>query len=211
MAAMRELVYTLLGEGATDKRLVHPIDWAIRQIAPDLSFRGQWADHRVIAPTRHGLNARVASAVEEYPCDLLFVHRDADSTDPAPRRAEIDEAATEEPATVPVIPIRMLEAWFLFDESAIRSGAGKPRGRAELNLPSVVEAERMADPKSVLRDSVRAAAEVTGRRLRRFNDSEKADRVAELVTDFSPLRAGVGFPAFEHDLAAVLPGLIERL
>lgn len=49
-----------------------------------------------------------------------------------------------------VIPVRMTEAWLLFDEAAIRQAAGNRLGRAPLALPPLDEVEQEPDPKSLL-------------------------------------------------------------
>ena len=36
-----------------------------------------------------------------------------------------------------VIPIRMMEAWLLFEEQCIRQAAGCPRGKVPLGLPKL--------------------------------------------------------------------------
>lgn len=103
--------------------------------------------------------------------DFFVVHRDADNAGPTARRREIEEAVaalTPTPALVPVIPVRMTEAWLLLDESAIRTVAGNPRGRTRLDLPKLHEVERHPDPKALLRKCLLDAAEVTGRRRDRM-------------------------------------------
>jgi len=99
--------------------------------------------------------------------DFVVVHRDADNAGPAARRMEIYDAVgslATKPSCVPVIPVRMTEAWLLLDEGAIRFVAGNPRGRMPLGLPNVKEAEDRADPKQILAAVLLQAAHVTGRR-----------------------------------------------
>lgn len=99
--------------------------------------------------------------------EVVVVHRDADNAGIAARQQEIVQAVaacSPESSTVPVIPVRMTEAWLLLDEEAIRFVAGNPRGRTPLTLPKRHELERAADPKEVLRDCLLDAASVTGRR-----------------------------------------------
>jgi hypothetical protein len=99
--------------------------------------------------------------------DVVVVHRDADGIGPNARRTEIETAVQEvgqEFALVPVIPIRMTEAWLLLDEPAIRQVAGNPNGRMTLGLPTLREVERIADPKTYLRDCLLTASGAAGRR-----------------------------------------------
>lgn len=99
-----------------------------------------------------------------------------------------------------VIPVRMLEAWLLFDEVAIRKAAGNPGGKCQLNLPNLRRLEEIADPKNELHSVLQQASELTGRRLKKFNVYEKIFRVADLITDFSPLRQLSAFQALETDI-----------
>jgi hypothetical protein len=146
--------------------------------------------------------------MEFYPCDLLFVHRDAEK-EPAERRyAEICEAVgslkAAPPAWVGVVPIRMTEAWLLIDDHAIRAAAGNPNGTEDLPLPPVVSLEGVADPKRVLYDCLRKASGLTGRRLHKFRDQQAARRVADYSDDFSPCRRLTAFARLEKDIQSVL-------
>jgi hypothetical protein len=150
----------------------------------------------------------MARALYEYPCDILFVHRDAEREPREKRLAEIRRAAGDAgvPVFIPVVPVRMTEAWFLIDERAIRQAAGNPNGETALQLPKVASLEKVPDPKKLLRDSLIRASEKTGRRLQQFERDlgERAQRVAELIEDFSPLRQLAAFKDFEKDAGEVL-------
>ncbi len=69
---------------------------------------------------------------------------------------------------VPVVPVRMTEAWLLLDEVAIRSVAGKPRGKAKLTMPRASEVESLPDPKDLLMRLLLDASEAKGRRAANF-------------------------------------------
>jgi hypothetical protein len=103
--------------------------------------------------------------------DVIVVHRDADNAGPPMRMAEIEAAVRQvgsNAQVVPVVPVRMTEAWVLLDEQAIRHVAGNPNGRSPLSLPTLKEVERLADPKTLLAECILAAASVTGRRRDRL-------------------------------------------
>lgn len=103
--------------------------------------------------------------------DLAFVHRDAEREPAESRRAEIAsgaEAAGVTEPVVPVVPVRMTEAWLLLDEQAIREVAGRPSGSTPLDLPKRAAVERAPDPKDVLKAALATAAELSGRRARQF-------------------------------------------
>jgi hypothetical protein len=98
----------------------------------------------------------------------------------------------------------MTEAWFLFDETAIRRAAGNPRGTVSLNLPSLRHAEDLPNPKQVLVSALRKASGFTGRRLTKFHPGEARYRLAEGLGDFSPLRVLPAFQQLEADVRQFL-------
>lgn len=103
--------------------------------------------------------------------DLVIVHRDAEGQDRQFRREEIragvDEVKPGLPS-LPVIPVRMTEAWLLVDEAAIRRVAGRPTSTDALDLPSPERVEQVPDAKRVLQRALETASGARGRRLRRF-------------------------------------------
>jgi len=147
--------------------------------------------------------------MELFPCDLLFIHRDAERQTREMRLQEIEEAIVkvEVQSLTPrvcVIPVRMQEAWLLIDEAAIRRAAANPAGRQRLNLPPLTRLERLPDPKRVLYRVLSDASGLTGRRRERLNLRQLAYRVTELIGDFSPLRNLSAFTALEADLIHVV-------
>jgi len=206
---MSELRITLLGEGGSDRALLQPITWLLRQHAPELAIQAAWADlGRLWTPPR-GLGERIVQSARLYPCDVLFVHRDADHADPAERVGEF-QAATQRarrqdnvrPPIICVVPVRMLETWLLFDEAAIRTAAGNPRGRQPLELPPLRSLEALPDPKRSFRDVLRAASDLPAQRRRKLRVSP--ERVAELIDDFAPLRSLAAFARLEDEVRQLL-------
>lgn len=145
-------------------------------------------------------------ALQLYPCDLLFVHRDAESEDRETRVVEIrqhlDELADQ--TAICVVPVRMQEAWFLFDERAIRLASDNPGGRMTLSLPPLDRLESVADPKSVLFDLLYKASGLRSGRLHRFVPALRLHRLAEIIEDFTPLRRLPAFRALEDEMKGVL-------
>lgn len=194
--------YTLLTDGTSDRSLVSALDWVIHRHGRPIEGRS-WADLSLLPSPPRRLRERIDAAIQLYPCDLLFVHRDAEREPWEARQAEIGRAAEACAVPyVPVIPVRMTEAWFLHDEAAIRLASANPRGRVSLELPPIHKLEELPDPKAALEQALLAAAEVSGRRLsqRRRGLPRMRARVAELTGDFSPL---IGLPAFDRLLADV--------
>ena len=209
MAGDRLLRSTLLAEGTSDRALLQIIRLTLSaHVGPSvLIAEPQRADlYRLPLRVKEDRGAWVRSVVEEYPCDLLFLHRDADSAGRDKRLEEIAgwTAAAKLPAgatvtSVPIVPVRETEAWLLLDEKAIREAALYRDGVAPLNLPGPAKLERMDDPKSALDEALRAASGLSGSRLRHFGLNKARDRIA--VTDLARLRRLPAFVAFEHDLS----------
>jgi hypothetical protein len=171
------------------------------------NFSGQWAELRSLRPPPRLLSEKIRMALALYPCDLLFVHRDAEGESRDLRVAEIRDhlqAAGSRQTTLCVVPVRMQEAWLLFDEAAIRSAADNPRGRIPLALPPLKRLEEIPDPKSVLWDLLANASGLRPGRLRRFDPAPRIHRLADLIEDFSPLRRLSAFQALEEDLRRLL-------
>jgi hypothetical protein len=103
-----------------------------------------------------------------------------------------------------VIPVRMMEAWLLFDKERLREAAGCPLGNAPLDLPRLRSCEGLADPKERLHRCLRVASEKRGRHLKKFNVDSTLHRLSELIPDFSPLRKLSAFRRLEDELQSVL-------
>ena len=209
---MTDLRYTLLTDGPTDRALMPILTWLLRGCGVRCAVQPVWADlGRLRVRGKLSLAERMGLAVEYYPCDLLFVHRDAEREPRQNRYDEIMRAIGElrrdrrvvTPA-VCVVPVRMQEAWLLFDMEAIRWAAGNSAGRQPLSLPSIQVLESIPDPKEVLYDLLRNASELNGRRLDGFDVSERAVRVTSFIDDFSPLRALPAFAALEDDVSMLV-------
>ncbi|RKH60966.1 hypothetical protein [Corallococcus llansteffanensis] len=207
---MTPLTYTLVADGPSDRCLEPIINWTLAQaMKPSAALiDSQFADFRDTPGAPRRLDERITRAVEQFPCDLLFVHRDAERDSPERRRDEIAEAIRDVGLAhvVCIVPVRMTEAWLLFDEPAIRRAAGNPHGTVSLNLPAASRFEVLPDPKQVLGDALLMASEAKGRKLRQFQRdiSMLKHRVAELIEDFTPLRRLSAFQAFEHEVRAIV-------
>lgn len=206
----RRLRYVLVTDGSSDACLLRPIQWLLAENGWR-GAQGRWADLRLVPDPGTDLAQRLRLALALYPSDVLFVHRDSEAAALASRIDEIERAVAAVGVSVPhvcIVPVRMTEAWLLHDESAIRGAAGKPKGRTPLRIPAGKRLEQLADPKSILRDALLTASEASGERLRkkRKEFGSMRYRVAELITDYAPLRALEAFRRFEHDLQQVLEG-----
>jgi hypothetical protein len=207
---MKELRYTLLSDGSSDRALLPILTWLLRVHHVKYAIQPIWADLRRLPKPPTKLLPRIISSLKLYPCDLLFVHRDAEKEPREKRLTEIQEAIAQTIKSVPVppavcvVPVRMQEAWLLFDEAALRRASGNPRGRQILQLPTLTKLEERPDPKNDLYELLRQASGLTGRRLKNFPVRERAQRVAELIDEFTPLRALPAFQALEAELEQVI-------
>jgi hypothetical protein len=204
--------YTLVADGPSDRALTHVIDWAVREAVAgeDCELAPRFAD-RESGPG--DLAERMRSAVTAFPCDLLFVHRDAERMARDVRCEEVREAAEAARVALPVavVPVRMTEAWLLLDANAIARAADRV-GDLELELPPVSRLDRLPDPKSVLHQLLRDASGKSGRHHRRFarDIGNRVQRVAEYIETFAPLRALPAFREFEAETVNALRRMPRR-
>ena len=207
---MNSLRYTLLTDGSSDRALIPILNWLLQQHLPDCAIQPEWADLTRLPkpPSSEDLPSRVECSVRLYPCELLFIHRDAERCELEDRIKEIEDGLEKmkdfDLPTVKVIPVRMTEAWLLFNESAIRTAASNPNGNVELALPRLNYVESLPDPKNVLHEALKRASQLSGRRLKKFKPHSCIYRISELIDDFSYLRALPAFCAMENELKNIL-------
>lgn len=202
--AQRDIRFTLVTDGSSDAVLLSLLEWVLRQYS-DCLPQPTWADLRRVRQPPRRLKDRIALALSLYPCDLMFVHRDAEKESRATRVEEIRRSVVGiEPPAICVVPVHMQEAWLLFDESAIRRAAGNPRGRSKLTLPRVDRLEHEADPKGLLHGLLREASGLSGRRLKDFSSVRAAHLLGQYIADYSPLRCLPAFEALEEEVQAIV-------
>jgi hypothetical protein len=195
------------------------INWALKQNDQlrNVTIVPQFYDPRGTMTPSRKLEERLQDAIKLFPCDVLFIHRDAEREPPEKRRREIDMAiaalGNSVSYWVPVIPVRMTEAWLLIDEKAIRQSADNPNGNVALKLPRLSRLESEPDPKEILNQQIIIASEKSGRRLEKLRrPSELAwrrGRVAELINDYRPLRSLDAFQAFAERCLTVIDDLMK--
>lgn len=203
---MEELRYTLLSDGPADKALMPILTWLLRQHVPNLPIQSRWADLRWLLRPPRELHEKIQESIYLYPCDLLFVHRDAETASLDVRLNEIRQAVldasieNETSTVVCVVPVRMTEAWLLFDIDAIRQAAGNPNGTVPLNLPNLSRVEALPNPKRVLHDILREATDRSTRRKKYYDTNRAVQRIPECIEDFSSLRRLPAFVALEEEV-----------
>jgi hypothetical protein len=132
---------------------------------------------------------------------VLFVHRDAEAQPADLRREEISNtllwAAVRH---IPVVPVRMTEAWLLADEHAIRSAAGNPNGMENLNLPELLRLEALPDPKQVLYEALITASGLNARRRARLPVHQRVHLIPNYIDDYSVLNVLDAFRRLQEDI-----------
>ncbi len=209
---MHILHYTLLSDGSSDKALMNIINWTLHQLIPNLPISGQYAELGKLKNPPKNLALKIQKAVELYPCDVLFVHRDCESKDQSifeTRLKEIKDAFnknnfTEHNNLVRIVPVVMMETWLLIDEIAIKKAAGNRNYNESLNLPRPKNLETLTDSKDVLHQCLKQASGRKGRRLSKFNIHSAVHLVAEYIDDFSTLNNLKAYQYFEIELKEVL-------
>lgn len=196
------LRYVLIGDGPSDDVLHQPILWTLRRLRPNLVV-----GESPFVPRRHRPPGDVIEeAASIHAPQLILVHRDAEKEAPELRRREIPTMA----GVVPIIPVRMTEAWLLIDEAAIRTAVNRPRGKEPLALPPLATLERRPDPKADLEAALfLAAGSPSGRNKKRLESTLPSlkRRVAEGISTFEPLLQLSAFRRWHDDLAAALDRL----
>lgn len=201
-----------IGEGSSDSGIATHI----RRIAAEHGHNALITDPlvaRLPPPPRKTVAAKL-QAVKDLGgiYDLIVLHRDADRDGREPRLAEISAAAGRvmpEVPHVPVIPIRMTEAWLLLDEAEIRRVAGAPNGKVPLNLPKASAVENIPDPKTILKQTLSRASGLRGRKLATFNDRFPRNRalLLERIDPEGPIRNVPSWCDFNADLVRGLSRL----
>jgi hypothetical protein len=203
------MIPTLLTDGSSDTVLLPILRWLLVRTITE-SFELKWADLRGLSQPPRDLRDRIATAIKLYPCEIIFVHRDSEGAAIETRLQEILVAhatSSVEAKHIGVVPVRMQEAWLLHDEASLREAAGRPSGDEPLGLPPFGRIESIPDPKLILHTALKSASGASGRRLKSFRPSKAAHRLAELISDWSPLVALPAFQQLEHDTRTALTAL----
>ena len=206
---MKDFKFTLIADGRTDDALIPILRWLLI----DLGVNAPEPQLPILGGLRNPpkkLQDKIAIALDLFPCDILFVHRDAESDENAieNRTKEIRRAEKLVKKTLPpivcVIPIKMIESWLLFNEDAIRKVVGNPYGKRELSLPKISDIETISDPKARL-EKLLTDASFPSRRGKKVNiPPNYCVRVAEMIDDFEPLRGLLAFQELEKEIKKTL-------
>lgn len=205
---MRRITATLVTDGSSDKLLV-PLVELLFNAHTEFAYQVKCAEG--LPPVSSGLAARIHSALELFPCDLLIVHRDAEGIDALNRHQEIQKNWPPNERVVTLIflvPVRMTEAWLITHEQPIRQAVGNPNGSDPLGLPKTKDIESLPDPKETLFTALKAASGLNATRKRSFNPHQFRHRVSELTEDLEPLRQLKSFQNLELQIKKYLAAIV---
>ncbi len=183
----RQLTFSVVADGGTDRLLVPIVQWAIHRLDPEVE---------ILEPEFVKRTGSVTEFLSLYVSDvmLIFVHRDSESAGLEERLREFDSTSRSD--IVPVIPVRMSEAWLLIDGQAIARAAGA--SSSVVSVPRLSEIEKISNPKEQLDYLIlQAAGNPSGRRRKNLRRSivDRRVSVASFISDFSPLE---NLSAFRH-------------
>jgi len=207
-----EIRYTLLSDGSSDRALMPILTWLLRKHAVNCAIQPEWADLRRLPRPPKKLSEKICRSIELWPCDLLFIHRDAENqthgqrlkeTNVGIKEAEIIKKSVLPPA-ICVIPVRMQEAWLLFNEHALRQASGNPNGKQPVKMPPLNHVEELPNPKETLHKLLIDVSGCKGRKLKKFRPREKAIIIANFIDDFSPLDNLSAFKALESSIQQIV-------
>ena len=204
---MKRVSATLVTDGSSD-RLLKPLIELLFDEHTDLPYQVNCAEG--LPPMAEGLQSRIKSALELFPCDFLFVHRDDEGVGISVRQQEIENSwlsGAHTAVLICVIPVRMTEAWLITNADPIRLAVNNPQGKSDLKLPSTKDIESSPDPKEILFAALKIASEWNTHRRAKFNPHRFRHRVSELIEDLAPLRS---LSSFKH-LEAQVKKHVERL
>lgn len=193
----RQLTWAIVADGGTDRLLIPVIQWAIHRLDPDVEIlEPEFRKRR--GTVEESIGACSSGAM------IIFVHRDSENLSLQERLREFRNVTR--PNVVPVVPVRMSEAWILFDGQAVAKAAGSRA--ADVAVPRTTEIESIGNPKERLDELLfLAAGTPAGRRGRNFRRSitQRRVSVAEYIMDYSPLEDVPAFRTFQESLAARYP------
>ena len=181
---MKQLRYTLVSDGSSDRALLPILSWLLRQHRVMCLIQPEWADLRWLPNPPKDLSSKIEQSLDYYPCNLLFVHRDAEKRagklSYTQRKAEIintlahiDLSHTQ---SICVVPVRMTEALATLSMKQHCAGLpGMPMDKNHWYFRIRQLIEQHSDPKGLLYEPPeRRQRSVTGRRLRKFPVGQSA-------------------------------------
>jgi hypothetical protein len=214
---MRYVALGLFAEGTSDQQFLQRIIFrAVHQKAVEIHKGAVEVQDSFVSGLEFKSEHRAQRVFEAFgkfldqgALDLLFIHADGDNDSRralaeriSPSIARIEQAQFAGAfAIVPVIPVRMTEAWALADAKALQSVLGTTLAPSDLGLTDHIlrSLETIADPKAVLREVMQRSGAQKGRRREYSIPRGLADRI-----DLANLRKLYSYSRFEDDIEQAL-------
>jgi len=204
-----KIKFVLVGEGTSDLRLVDHIE----SILIEEGFSeasGEAPDLSRFNPAGRDIRSKIECITKHFPeSDLIFIHRDSDSTPPQKRENEIYEAAknlTDVNRIIPIIPVTMLETWLLADIEALKQVAGNPKFNGNIKkLQKIQKLEEVRDSKQLLLEVLCTISETEGSRLQKFKKRfpEMRARITYGLDPNGPIRQLPSYQSFRKRISAI--------
>lgn len=192
---MSVLVLALYAEGSTDDRFLPPI---IQRTAERIitQYGQDFVDvsEPIIVPKqqdRRREDGILSAARHVYDYHALIVHSDADDRTPDRALSQRIQPGFDLVSRtngkvckhlIPVIPVRMIEAWMLADHIALREVIGTDLSPQNLGLPSrPAEVERDANPKRTLNEVIQRVISNRPHRRRLLDFSTRQEYLARKI------------------------------
>lgn len=217
---MKQLFLALYAEGRMDERFLPVViqraaDRILRQHALDVVEVWEPVSLKADSVARNREERILSVAQQATGFHALIVHADADARtaddaldnryEPGRRRVqESKNAACRE--LLPIIPIRMIEAWMMTDVEAFREVVGTGLSADQLGFPARAhQVETVRDPKHKLD---MALNQIFSRRHRRKRThlGQYYEPMAQSIR-LNRLESVPAFQRFTNDLTCVLEGL----
>jgi hypothetical protein len=163
---MKTLTFGFYGEGVRDFRFTRLIvERSFQRMIPHVDVQSIEIDVRREDRDQIGVIVEIARLTRGF--DLAVIHLDADSSTEQKAYDERYKPGSDAVQSggnglnshlLPVIPIRMTEAWMLVDFAAFKVVSGTSLAAADLNFPERPEAaEKLPNPKETFETAVRQA------------------------------------------------------
>lgn len=195
---MRKQIFVgLIAEGATDNRFLYSIvnrtfeDVALNECTSDIDIyvfilkvsKKELSFPEFVVKSSH-------FGVANYGIMVLAVHTDADRETYEERFADkilpacqlLNKHSDDEYCKIllPIIPVRMIEAWMLADTELLKEEVGTDKSDHDLGIDK--NPESIADPKACICEMIRIATEDLPRRRNRLTISDLYEIIGDKIS-----------------------------
>lgn len=210
----RSLDFTFYGEGKREYQFLRPLlERTAKKLLPNIDVQAISLDWVRVSGLSQVEKMRLA-AEKAYGSELLVFHLDSDHPTfersveerfrPGYEKLQIEAEKFPNHYNlniVPVIPIRMTDAWLLADFNAFRLSIGTDYSAKDLNFPErPQQIEAISDPKAVFEQAVRTCSR---RRRKTIWPDEIWLTLAQKI-DLALLEQVPAYRAFSERFAAIL-------